>query len=131
MEAIITQTWSDDPMTAMLTLEYAKVNSLSDELAQYMDEFANDKSFYENGSFIDWCIEYNILGTTNRAEIASRLAPYVIYRTSGPENTFIIACIFAGLAVMCLAIFLVLKLVRRPIKGVVDPAAPDDFSEVR
>ena len=132
MEAIVTQTWSDVPLTAMLPLEYAEVDALPDELAQYMDEFATDKSFYENGSFIDYCVEFNLLGTTNRAEIASRLVPYVISRATGPENTFIVACIFAGLGVLCLVIFLVLLFVKRPIKGVIEeqPLA-EDFSKLR
>jgi hypothetical protein len=132
MDAVVNQTWSNDPMTALLTLDYADVDDLSGELAQYMNEYVNDKNFYENGSFIDWCVEYNILGTTNRTEIASKLAPYVISRTTGPENTFGIACLFAGIALVCLAIFLVLQLVKRPIKGVIDTTPMyEDFSKVR
>jgi len=131
MDQTVAQMWSNDPLTAKLTLGLSQVRDMPGDLQQYMDDWINDKAFYQNGSFVDWCIEYNIFGTTNREEIASKVTPYVIYRTSGPENSFIIACIFAGLAVLCFILFLVLKHVKRPIKGVVDTPLTEDFSRVR
>lgn len=123
--------WSDDPISTMLTLENAKVDSLPDEFAQYLNEYVSDKSFYEHGSFIDWCVQYNILGTTERSVIESKISPYMIYRTGGPQSTLTTGIVFAGLAVICLLVYIVLKFRKGPITGVIDPPAKDDFSKVR
>ena len=34
----------------------------------------------KNGSFIDWCKEYNVFGTDDEAAIEARLVPFHIYR---------------------------------------------------
>ncbi len=131
MDAILTQTRSNDPMTAMLTLDYAQVDDLPESYQQYLSEYINSKDFYENGSFVDWCVEYNILGTTNRTEIASRIVPYMIRKTAGPDSPLTAGIVLAGLAVVFIIIFLVLHLVKGPIQGVIDEPKPDDFSKLR
>jgi len=132
VEAIIAQTWSDDPMTAMIPLEYAQVYDLPEDYQQYLDEYINRKDFYENGSFTDWCVEYNILGTTNRAQIASKVAPYMIQKVDGPGTALTNALIFLGIALGCVIIFLVLHFVKGPIQGVIDEQPlTEDFSKLR
>ena len=91
MDKIIAQSWSNDPLTARLDIENGQIFSLSDDLKGYFSEYAHDPTLYENGSFIDWCKEYDIFGTDDEAAIEAKLVPYMIKKTgmAGTDPTII------------------------------------------
>jgi hypothetical protein len=131
MDSIVAQTWDSSLASTPLEIENAEIADLPDDLVQYLTDWANDPGFYQNGSFIDWCAEYNVLGTTNREEIASRLTPYMIRRTSTAGTDITTAWIFLGFAVLSFGIMLIMIFVKAPIKGVVENPAKEDFSKLR
>ena len=71
MDTICEQTWLeiDDPIE--LPVKNAYIHSMDSDYWQFFMEWADDPSFYDNGSFIDWCAEYYIFGTDDREFIRS------------------------------------------------------------
>lgn len=127
MELIVAQTWSDDPVTEKITVGNGEIRELSSDLQQYMKEWANDEAFYENGSFIDWCAEYNVLGTSDHDVIASRLVPYVICSTYTAGTDITIAWFFLCIGILCFVVMLIMIFVKVPIKGVTETPPTEDF----
>lgn len=131
MDTIVKETFSDSEVTTKLTVENAVIRSMPDDVKQYLIKWAEDPNFYENGSFVDWCVEYNIFGTSDKAAIESKLVPYIIYRTVTAGTDLSVIYLFLGIGVICLIIFIILSVYKVPIKGVVDPPEKDDFNKIR
>ncbi len=132
MDAAVSQMWTTSgAITPQLTLENAEIAPLPGDVAGYLDEYVNEDTFYDNGSLIDWCAEYYIFDTEDPQVIASKLAPYMIHGTSPVSTPLIVACVFAGIAALCFILFLILALVKKPIKGLPYGPPPDDFSKMR
>jgi hypothetical protein len=132
LDKIVAQTWSDDPITTRLTVDNGYMWNLPDTFKEYFSEWAHDDSFYENGSFIDWCKEYNVFGTDDEAAIEAKLVPYNIYRTdkmadSGPLITWI----FGGLTILLLIGMILVIRYKHPIKGFEDTPPKEDFNKVK
>lgn len=131
MEKIVAQTWSDNPLTEKITIENGEIRKLSNELQQYMRERIGDETFYENGSFIDWCAEYNVLGTSDLHEIESRFTPYIICSTPTAGTDITVAWFLLCMGILCFIFMLVMIFFKGPIKGVIDTPPREDFSKVR
>jgi hypothetical protein len=128
----VAQTWSGGPLTTRLTVDDGYIWSLPDDFKKYFSEWAHDASFYENGSFIDWCKEYDVFGTNDEAAIEAKLVPYDIYRTdramdSGPLITWI----FGGLAVLLVIGLILIIRYKYPIKGFADAPPKENFNRVK
>lgn len=107
LDSIVNQTWNGADEPTVLTIENARILTLPSNIKKYYDDWANDPQFYENGSFIDWCAEYNVFGTSDKTVIQSKMLPFMIDKTetAGQDPRFIWA--FGGLAVVCLIILII------------------------
>ena len=133
LDKIVAQTWSGEPITTRLTVDDGYIGHLPDTIKRYFLEWAHDDTFYENGSFIDWCKEYNVFGTDDEAAIEARLVPFHIYRNvilsveSGP----IYAWVFGGLSIALIIALVLLIRYKGPIKGFEDTPPKEDFNRVK
>lgn len=127
MDRITQQSINGESDITPLTVENAKIEDLPDDIAQFLYY----GEFYEGGSFIDLCAEYNFFGTADHREIASKLAPYMVCRTSTAGTSFLAVWVFLGMSAFCFAIMLLMIFFKAPIKGVIDLLPKDDFSKVR
>jgi len=132
LDKIVAQTWSGEPITTRLTVDDGYIGRLPDKFKQYFLEWAHDDMFYENGSFIDWCKEYNVFGTDDEAAIEARFVPFHIYREdmsfeSGP----IYAWAFGGTSILIVIGMVLLIRYKVPIKGFEDTPPKEDFNRVR
>ena len=132
LDKIVAQTWSGEPITTRLTVDDGYIGRLPDKFKQYFLEWAHDDMFYENGSFIDWCKEYNVFGTDDEAAIEARFVPFRIYREdmsfeSGP----IYAWAFGGTSILIVIGMVLLIRYKVPIKGFEDTPPKEDFNRVR
>ncbi len=130
MDQIITQTWIDTDQPINLTLEHARIESLPNEILQYLNEWSEDTTFYDGGSFIDWCAEYGIFGTQDKALIRTKLVPYVIEETN--PGSAVGGFIFLGFTVASLILLLVLIFRKKSFKTItgIDDGA-DSFRALR
>jgi hypothetical protein len=130
MDQIVTQTWTETDDLATLTLEHARIESLPEEIRQYLEEWSEDTTFYDGGSFIDWCAEYGIFGTQDKSLIRAKLVPYVI-EESNPGSA-VAGFIFLGFTVASLILLLVLIFRKKSFKTItgIDDGA-DSFRALR
>ncbi len=129
MEKIIEQTWSEVPAVTELRIENGSIIDLSDQNKQYFEDWSENPNFYEGGSFIDWCAEYNVFGTSDRGIIKSKLAPYMIYETDAVGTSFTLAAVFLAIAAVMLAAHFMLIFYKKPIKGI-DPPVDKGFRQL-
>jgi hypothetical protein len=129
MRSIEAQTWNEVITMTELPIDNAVIYTLHDDYKEYLQEWVDD-SFYEGGSFIDWCVEYNILGTSDPQTIRSRLVPYLIRQTAAAGTNLTVAWVFLGIAGFALIILLLLILRKTPIKGL-DHRHDKQFDQVR
>lgn len=124
MDKIMEQTWIEPDEYSELSVENGVINTLPDDLTQFFYEWADDTAFYENGSFIDWCAENNIFGTTDKNEIKSKIMPYYIdeTETAGTSLTGVWVCLI--FAVLSIAFLIFMKKYNKPIKGIDAPLDP-------
>ncbi len=123
MDEIFEQTWSDEDMDTKVTVTNGVITDMSGDIKQFYYEWADSPEFYDNGSFIDWCMEYNIFGTSDENEIRSRIVPYCISKTASAGTSldgFWACIIFAALFT---AAIIAIKVFNKPMKGV---DGPDD-----
>lgn len=109
MDQICEQTWleTDDPIK--LTVENGYIHVMDSDNWRYLMEWADDPSFYDNGSFIDWCAEYYIFGTDDREFITSRIVPYSIDKTKTAGVDLNTAWLFLGIGIILLLLLLILR----------------------
>lgn len=124
MEKILEQTWSDVADYTEIRIENGLIQDLSGDYKQFFYEWAEETDFYEGGTFIDWCVEYNVFNTTDKEIIKSKLVPYMIKETYTAGTNIEIAWFMLGLAVLSLIMLLVLIFRKKPIKGLDDPDEP-------
>ena len=130
MDKIEKQTWSYESDYTQLTIENGTIQKLPGQYQQYLKEWMETPDFYENGSFIDWCVENNIFGTNDRDVIESKVVPYMIIN-SGSSGSFLLpAVIFLSLCVFCVVLFLVLKFHKKPLKGI-DAPVDEGFRQMK
>jgi hypothetical protein len=130
MDNIVAQSWSNDPLTARLDIENGEIFSLPDDLKGYFSDYANDPTLYENGSFIDWCKEYDIFGTDDAAAIEAKLVPYMIKKTSMAGTDPAVIYVFAAIAVL-LAASLLFVIFYKKGKACPETTPPEDFNRVK
>lgn len=113
MEKISEQTWNETTAPVVLTVENGIIHNLNGDLKQYLAEWVEEPGFYDGGSFIDWCAEYNILGTADREIIQSKIVPYWIEETQTVGTDLLTAWVFLIMAAIFLLSLLTLKLIFR------------------
>ncbi len=109
-----------------MTVEYAQIEDLPRDVRQFLFE----DGFYDGGSFADFCAEYNVFGTADRSIIASKLVPYMLYKTSAPGKSLTFVWVLLGISVFCFTIMLIMTFVKTRIKGI-DPPANNEFQQLR
>ncbi len=129
LDKVVEQTWMGTGYDNYLTVESAGIAELSDELKGYYLEWARDPSFYENGSFVDWCAEYDVFGTDDPAAIESKLVPYRIYQSDGTDPVLIY--VLGGMTVLLLIGLVLVIRYKNPIMGFEDDPIKEDFSKLR
>ena len=132
MNKIVNQTWSNATDFSELQIENGLVLNLGSDLEDYFYEWIEAPDFYENGSFIDWCVECRIFGTDDRDVIQSKIVPYMIDKTGTPGTDLSVVWVMLGMAVLCFIVILVLCLYKNQIKGFSDTTRHDDgFRQIR
>ncbi|MCH5278958.1 MAG: DUF308 domain-containing protein [Christensenellaceae bacterium] len=86
---ICQETWSVDAPSKPTTLYItdAKIDDLHPVTRGMLEYWCEQTEFYENGDFIDWCIESDLFGTSERDVILSKLLPYMIVMEAKPSLT--------------------------------------------
>ena len=125
MDKIVEQTFTDTPGHTELSIKNGIITPIPEEYKKYLKEWMETPDFYENGSFIDWCIENNIFGTNDRDVIESNVVSFMIYETDAEKSgASLIWIFFAGLAALSLTFLLVL-ICKKPTS--VEPTDKDLF----
>ena len=79
--------------TQALIIEHGRMVSLDDEVKEILRSCVKAPGYYEGGSFLNYCIEHNLMGTSDKDEIMSRILTYSIYRTNHAGiNPALIVC---------------------------------------
>ena len=118
LDKIYEETW-DETLPAVVTelyLEDAQIKPLPSDIEAILYDWCENGEFYQNGSFVDWCIESDFFGTSNSAKIVSHVQPYMIVPDSKPGNSAIVGLIMAGIgaALLVAAILMLRKAKRTP-----------------
>jgi hypothetical protein len=66
--------------TGELVIEHGRMVKMKKEQKRILQNWLISEDFYEGGSFIDYCVEYNVMGTTDRDVIYSKIMTYNIDR---------------------------------------------------
>ncbi|PWM63623.1 MAG: hypothetical protein DBX63_01920 [Clostridia bacterium] len=110
LNQIYEETW-DESLPAVYTelyLEDAKIRSLPSSIEKILYDWCETGEFYQNGSFVDWCVESDFFGTTDSAEIVSHVLPYMIVPDSKPGGSALIGLVMAGIGLALLVVAVVL-----------------------
>ena len=81
--------------------------------------------FYQNGSFVDWCVESDFYSTNDPEEIISYVLPYMIVPDNKPSDSAFIGLIMAGAG---LVLLIVAILMLRKAKETSTLKTPEDTS---
>lgn len=127
MDRIFDQTWFDTDYYAELQIENGRIVDLPNDVKPYFTQWLEDPFFYEGGTFVDWCVEYDIFGTQDREVIKSKITPYMIKEFGGIEANRDNAWILLAIGIALLLILLVLIFIKKPVK----PSVEQEFSELR
>lgn len=65
-----------------LILEHGRMIGLDSEQKSILKNWVSSNDFYENGSFVDYCVEHNLMGTTDKDVILSKILTYSIEKTN-------------------------------------------------
>jgi hypothetical protein len=123
LNQIYEETW-DESLPAVYTelyLDDAKIRSLPSSIERILYDWCETGEFYQNGSFVDWCVASDFFGTTDSAEIVSHVLPYMIVPDSKPGGSALIGLVMAGIGLALLVVAVVLL---NKAKNV--PAAPNE-----
>lgn len=95
----LAQSTSDGTYTAPLAIKHGRMVSLDSEQKDILKKWATDKDPSSGESFVDFCADNNILGTTDKDVILSKMMTYTIYRmdTAGINLTYILIPAIIGL----------------------------------
>jgi hypothetical protein len=118
LDKVIEQTWSNDPLTQQFIINNGRIRKISTELDTHLSQWVQSPDFYPGGSFIDWCVENKVLGTKDKTEIISRIAPFVINKTDAAGTDIRVALLFVGLLLFFLIMILFMRYYKKPIKGI-------------
>lgn len=134
IDNIIEQTWTADieeEEYAEFYVENAKIIDLPASYKSFLNEYIEAPDFYYGGSFIDWCIETNILGTKDEHQIREKIVPYLISETS--QNGMSLTTVWIFLGIFMLSVFLLLYLIfkKGPIKGFGESIKKENFKSLR
>lgn len=127
MAAIVAQTASDTAEMTSLNVENARISDLPGDIQGFLTEYAEDTEIWGGVTFYDWCAQNGIFETTDVSEIKSKVAPFMIDRTATAGTDLTIVWVFAGAAGLCLIIFLILVLRKKPINGMVNNTGNPDI----
>ena len=130
MEEILYQTYMEPDTITTLSIKNGVINNLRGDFLTYYHEWMEMPDFYEGGSFIDMCAEENIFGTTDKDEIRSRIAPFVLSKTAAAGVDINAAWFFAAIGGLCLICLLVLIFRKKPIKSL-DPPVEKGFDQLK
>lgn len=117
MDSVLEQTYTDVDDYTSLNLRSGLIRKLPDELIGFFNGWSNNKSYYSNGSFIDWCAESGVFGTSDKDVIKSKILPYMIVDTSGGMDFVWVLLPASSVIFLVMMLFIVIK---RPIKNL-DP----------
>lgn len=123
LNQIYEETW-DESLPAVYTelyLDDAKIRSLPFSIERILYDWCETGEFYQNGSFVDWCVASDFFGTTDSAEIVSHVLPYMIVPDSKPGGSALIGLVMTGIGLALLVVAVVLL---NKAKNV--PAAPNE-----
>ncbi len=113
LDSIYDWTWDYETTAECpeLYLEDARIAPLSSDMKDILYDWCVTGEFYENGSFVDWCIEYDFLGTNDVDELLSHVLPYMIVPHQEPGSTAgsMLAVAGAGVILLILGILLLAK----------------------
>lgn len=118
LNQIYDETW-DDSLAAVYTelyLEDAQIRALPSDIKEILYDWCENGVFYQNGSFVDWCVESDFYGTDDPEEIVSYVLPYMIVPDSKPSDSASIGLIMAGagLVLLIVAILMLRKAKETP-----------------
>jgi hypothetical protein len=108
LNRIVEQTWSDNKELTVFSIEHGEISKIRADIIQYLTEWEEDPGFYDGGSFIDWCVQYNILGTADENVIKSRIVPYMV----AENGSSIVSLWFSCGIVLALSITLLVVIFR-------------------
>lgn len=118
MDDIVASTWSDNQNMKVLSLDYATISELDEEVWSHLQDMVHDENFYEGGSFIDWCIENNTFDSSNEAFIESKFVPYELSRKNTPTSDLWLMKFFLFLIILQVILLLVFIFYKKEIKGI-------------
>ncbi len=126
MDKILEQTYVEPEEWTTLELDSAIIRKLPADLEGYLNEWKNNESYYDNGSFVDWCIENQVFGTDDAAAVSDKIKPYMITDTSG---SLTLVWVLVPIAAVLLIVLLVLRRIKKPAPaGEVNPDTTDAAS---
>lgn len=126
MDKILEQTYVEPEEWTTLELDSAIIRKLPADLEGYLNEWKSNESYYDNGSFVDWCIENQVFGTDDAAAVSDKIKPYMITDTSG---SLTLVWVLVPIAAVLLIVLLVLRRIKKPAPaGEVNPDTTDAAS---
>jgi hypothetical protein len=128
LDKICEQTWTDVAEYTELALINGKVVKLPDDVQQLMVKWYQGTGFYEGGSFLDWCVEYNIFGTDDKAQIETKILPFMVYKTASAGDSLEPFWILLSLAAVPFIVMLFMIIYKKP-KKTVDPVTGMELPE--
>ena len=117
LEKIFEQTMSGNISgpAASCDIGHARIQRASQEIYGYLEKWYTTEQFYENGTFLDWCVEYNLFHTSDPQQVGQRIVPYVINCDveEGGAGNWIVFLWLAGFCAIGLVIVIICHMRRR------------------
>lgn len=110
LDQIYDETWDPElpEVYTELYLEDARVKHLPSDIEDILYDWCETGEFYQNGSFVDWCIESDFFGTSDPEVILASVLPYMIVPDSKPGSIGIsVGVVMLGIGLILLLIAIV------------------------
>lgn len=127
MNQVITDFWNNEAGLTSFNIDNAKIVNLSADNKQFFSEWTRNTEIWGEGqTFYDWAAETSIFGTDDKDEIASKFVPLMLRKTSTAGTDPLIIWVLAALSAVCVIIFVIVLLRKKPINGIIDNTGNPD-----
>lgn len=94
-------------------IEHARMKNMERDLRWIVQSWVQEEVYYEGGSFIDYCIENNMLDTTDNDEILSKFVPFVLMKQHGAGISLDTFFQFGAIGLICVGLLLIIRSVHK------------------
>ncbi len=113
MDTLVERSWSGKDDKTRIKVSQGVLSKLDSRIRRYLDDYVTGPGFYEGGSFVDWCAQNRILGSSDKAFIESRILQFEIQQIGFLGDISLLTIALAGFVLLGLLLFVADRLIHR------------------